>query len=42
LRHFSVKQPEIEAPFFVIIVGCSAQPGFQCNCSFARMTFDEM
>ena len=22
--------------------GCSAQPGFHCNCSFARMSINEM
>ncbi len=28
--------------FFRHTAGCYAQPGFACNCTFARMTFNEM
>ena len=30
------------ATIFSHVSGCSAQPGFRCNCSFARMTLNEM
>ena len=42
LEKFLDEAARDQATLFRHTSGCSAQPDFRCNCSFARMNFAEM